>query len=137
MDVDDDATVIKADPIAMETKLPAATVLDDTIIEPDPIALNTEIPPVSVWLADNFSEYWFKDAHNESVSGADENSIRREILFAVCFLESYIFEWTRRLVDIEEISEYFPSKSLQNKDSTYRRWLRKVWSVIFPTMVLP
>ena len=41
--------------------------------------------------------------------GTDEHARRREIVFSVCFVESYLFEWTRDLVGPQEATDtYFP-----------------------------
>jgi hypothetical protein len=41
--------------------------------------------------------YWLDDLHDESQTSG-MHARRREILFAVCFAESYIFEWVRDVV---------------------------------------
>lgn len=48
----------------------------------------------------NWSERWFEDALAEArktpVSAQEHRDVlRREIVFAVCFVESYLFEWAR------------------------------------------
>jgi hypothetical protein len=65
---------------------------------------------VTFWLSDNFSKDWYEDSYHEATAGKDHHSTRREILFSTCFLESYIFEWARGLIQIEELDVYFPSK---------------------------
>jgi len=63
-----------------------------------------------VWAYYNFSHEWFDDALNEARNGRNYNARRREIIFAVCFAESYIFEWVRDEVirgDFDKINDYF------------------------------
>jgi hypothetical protein len=90
---------------------------------------------ITIWLSDNFSKDWYMDALEEAgrFGENDQNlisSIRREILFSICFLESYIFEWTRGLVQIEEIEDFFPSKQRFKDDPKYRRSLKDKWKNI-------
>lgn len=87
----------------------------------------TSYPP-TIWIAANFSPQWFEDALHEANFGTDVNSIRREIVFSSCFLESYIFEWARN-IDIGAINDYFPAKPrFKDKDDPrYRRTLKDKW----------
>lgn len=58
-----------------------------------------------------FAPDWFADALNEARRGDGASSRRREILFAVCFAESYIVEWVRDEVlerDFKRFTKYFP-----------------------------
>ncbi len=80
------------------------------IVELKTLELKSSIGDVSVWKSDNFSEDWYNDSLREAKTGSNPDSIRREILFSSCFLESYIFEWARGLIQIEELDVYFPSK---------------------------
>lgn len=61
----------------------------------------------TIWLSANFAPLWYLDALAETErSGPD--SRRREIVFAICLAESYLFEWARRLLpDIEEVFDLF------------------------------
>jgi len=85
---------------------------------------------VTPWKSDNFAEDWFRDALHEARAGKDHNAQRREIIFAVCFLESYIFEWVRRTVGIGAIDSYFPPKERFEDDPRYRRDLKKKWKEV-------
>lgn len=72
--------------------------------------------PTTIWLSASFSESWWRDAVREA-EGVDEHATRREIVFSICFLESYIFEWTRDL-GIDNVDICFPlgsSRSLKDK----------------------
>jgi len=97
------------------------------VISSGGIASQTTVGTPTVWLSDNFAEDWYRDALHESRNGTDHNAVRREILFAACFAETYIFEWTRRKLQIEEINDYFPPKPRFEKDPRYRRTLVEKW----------
>jgi hypothetical protein len=71
----------------------------------------------SIWVSANFSECWYRDALREALGHDAANSIRREIVFAASFLESYIFEWVRS-IRIDRTEQYFPTgnfRSLKDK----------------------
>lgn len=67
-----------------------------------------------------FAGDWFRDACSQSqASLGDLHARRREILFAVCCAESYLYEWTYALLGaqpnvpsrvVEAIDRYFPRK---------------------------
>jgi hypothetical protein len=81
------------------------------IIHPPSIPSAASLGAIKVWLTYSFAPEWFKDALNEARTGSDHHSRRREILFAVCCVESYLFEWTRDEVlnrNFDELEEYFP-----------------------------
>jgi len=65
---------------------------------------------VTLWRSATFAPRWFEDAKREAaVVGIDAR--RREILFAVCFAESYFLEWVRDEVlkrKFAALDEYFP-----------------------------
>jgi hypothetical protein len=68
-------------------------------------------PPKAV-IKQHFSEAWYRDACRETLSSRDKDARRREILFAVCFAETYLFEWVRD--DLltgghKDLTEYFPT----------------------------
>ena len=67
--------------------------------------------PATLWTSDNYAEDWYRDAVAAARSGGDHDARRREIIFAICFAESFIFEWARRKLKIKEIDEYFPPKN--------------------------
>jgi len=80
-----------------------------------------------VWTSDNFAQDWFVDATNEARNGKDYNARRREIILSTCFAESYLFEWVRRKVQIDELNDYFPPSPRFNDDPRYRRSLKDKW----------
>jgi hypothetical protein len=62
----------------------------------------------------SFADAWYADAEQQSTLPDDADARRREILFAVCFAETYLFEWARELLKVEtgsyreRIFEFFP-----------------------------
>src|SRR5919112_3743691 len=76
------------------------------------------IGELTVWLTYSFAPEWFEDALNEAKRGADHNARRREIVFAVCCAESYLFEWVRDEIIgksnmerlMKYLNKYFPPK---------------------------
>lgn len=100
-------------------------------IAPLPAAAVGSVGIPTVWQADNFAEDWFTDALAEAQRGAnDHQSRRRGIIFAVCFAESYIFEWGRRQLQIEEIGQYFPQERRFSRDPRYRRSVVEQWRAL-------
>ena len=73
--------------------------------------------PVRITLSSHWAQHWYEDALNELRTGGvtnDLNSKRREIIFAVCFVESYLLEWARDHVfvgdmeiKLDKIKKYF------------------------------
>jgi hypothetical protein len=69
-----------------------------------------------------FGSVWFADAMNEA-RDTDYNARRREILFAVCAAESYLFEWVRDDVlksRFREVTEYFPANRRRGVTGKWR-----------------
>ena len=65
-----------------------------------------------LWRAASWASSWFRDALAEARHAkGDLDARRREILFAVCSIESYLYEWTRGFVGPREVDEYFPPGS--------------------------
>lgn len=97
------------------------------IITPPLAEATASVGIPTVWLSDNFAQDWFADALLEARIGKDHNARRREIILAACFAESYIFEWVRRKVQIEELNDYFPPSPRFPDDPRYRRTLKDKW----------
>jgi hypothetical protein len=74
----------------------------------------------TIWQHANLSEPWYRDTVREA-QGKDADSTRREIVFAACFLESYIFEWTRSIA-FGGLNKYFPPSQ--------KRRLREKWKEV-------
>lgn len=80
----------------------------------------------------SFAQYWLADALQEG-EGKDFNSIRREIVFASSFLESYIFEWAQGqlsndaegLLDLFPLHKNLPSLTIKWKQTPQKIYVRK------------
>jgi hypothetical protein len=85
-----------------------------------------------IMLSSHWAQNWYEDALNEveaAKADRDINFVRREIIFAVCFAESYLLEWARDSVfkgNTDEktmlIKEYFRKRN----ESLTERWKRIV-----------
>jgi hypothetical protein len=81
------------------------------VISLDSLNLKASALTATVWNRYSFAPEWFKDALSEARTGQDHHSRRREILFAVCFVESYLFEWVRDEAlnrEFDQLNKYFP-----------------------------
>jgi hypothetical protein len=91
--------------------------------KPKNVTIKLETAPMTasvgsgtIWLSDPFAKEWFEDALHEARTGTDHNARRREIVFAVCFAESYLFEWVHDQVldrsdyqrSVTDLNQYFP-----------------------------
>lgn len=106
----------------------------DRQLEAEGPSFTCTIGEVKFWLGTSYSEFWYRDAVREA-QGSDEHAIRREIIFSVCFLESYIFEWTRDLLTShnykpDKVNDYFPPESRCKNDPRYRRGLKEKWKCV-------
>ena len=72
---------------------------DEQRIFPKGIPSAEQFGNITVWLTYNWAPEWLADAHmaaqTTTVAEDRKHSRRREILFAACFAESYLFEWVR------------------------------------------
>jgi hypothetical protein len=65
----------------------------------------------TLWLTASFARQWYEDALAEVRPDDTFQHRRREILFAVCAVESYLLEWVRDEVlsrDFTALETYFP-----------------------------
>jgi hypothetical protein len=89
-----------------------------------------------LWLAASFASSWFRDALVEAQrSKGDIDARRRGILFAVCFVESYLLEWTRDLVGPVISRSTFQSAewaSARGGNSSSKRWRSRLAGVHRP-----
>jgi hypothetical protein len=91
-------------------------------------AIPAEWLATSIVMAD-FARDWFDDARNEATKETAA-ARRREIVFAVCTLESYLLEWTRDIILsrhsaaelLGKLAKYFPNG--QTKPITHK------WKVV-------
>jgi len=93
----------------------------------DSLHLQASALTITSWNCCSFAPEWFKDALSEARTGQDHNSLRREIVFAVCFVESYLFEWVRDEVlnrDFNELRKYFPPKDHQGIRERWKKVIK-------------
>jgi len=89
---------------------------ENITIELGSIPMTASVGTGTIWLSYSFAKEWFEDALHEAQTGTDHNARRREIVFAVCFAESYLFEWIRdQVLDrndfqklVTDLNKYFP-----------------------------
>jgi|GEM_PF-1503401 hypothetical protein len=78
-----------------------------------------------------FAPDWLRDARSETMLLEDIDSRRREIVFAVCFIESYLFEWVRDDVlcrNYPEIEQYFDHRNV--KGQPIRLGITERWKTV-------
>ena len=95
------------------------------IIEIGQIEERGQVLPIIPWKSYSFAPEWYADAIAEADKDEDHNSVRREIIFAVCCAESYLFEWVRDEVlhlKFDDLPTYFPYKD--------RRGIRDRWKEV-------
>jgi hypothetical protein len=86
------------------------------VIQPfaaDEIRVNADESQVELWMAGNYAAEWFKNAKQQSLfdDDLDEMAKPREIVFAVCAIESYLVEWVRDEIlnsNYQRLRHYFP-----------------------------
>jgi len=102
-------------------------------ITPSPATFQGAGQDPKIYKSDSFAEEWFHDALREAGIDKDLQARRREIIFASCFAESYIFEWTRQKIQIEEIDHHFPPSPL----STLKDKWKSIPKKLFETRKIP
>jgi hypothetical protein len=76
-------------------------------------------------LTSSFARAWWEDARKEAVSSQGEGAKRREILFAVCYAESYLLEWVRDEAlggDIAKLDRFLDEYEYEKKGSLLDKW---------------
>ena len=77
---------------------------------------------LTLWVTYSFAPEWFNDAKAEVNTPPTPASRRREILFAVCFAETYLYEWVRDQAlqrDFSRLADFFP---IQDRRGIRERW---------------
>jgi hypothetical protein len=83
----------------------------DILLKVDSARHEHKVDSVELWEMASFAKEWFEDAKRESKTGKDVGARRREVLFSVCCVESYLLEWVRDEVlnqDLKGVTRYFP-----------------------------
>ena len=76
----------------------------------------------TLWLSSTFAPNWFEDATQEAKNEQGRSGLRREIIFAVCAVESYLVEWARDQVlggKLKRLARYLPS---DDRRGIWQRW---------------
>jgi hypothetical protein len=89
--------------------------------QPPIVAINVGEPvavdfsgSLELWKYGTHARSWFADAQKQAALKDDQDARRREIVFAVCAVESYLLEWARDSVlkgDFRRLNHYFPADS--------------------------
>jgi len=83
-----------------------------------------------LWAWSAYAAFWFKDALHEAKLD-DPDARRREIVFAVCVAESYLFEWVQGKVlcyDFSQINRYFPPRKHRNVTERWKEVLSELFN---------
>lgn len=82
----------------------------DQTIAAHSIVSAEKIGSVQFWHTASFKYQWLRDTLLESeIDGLDHR--RKEVIFAVCFLETFLYEWVREDIlknDYRELATFFP-----------------------------
>ena len=110
--------------------------MPDHVIKVGTGGMNIDAPQAKLWLTSPFAREWYADALREARDRDGRHPRRREIVFAVCCVESYLVEWVLIEVlnrDFDQLAEYFPGKRKPDPDgrtgglyARFKRFLRCV-----------
>lgn len=68
----------------------------DYVLEAEPGHYQFEVHSATAYITQDYAPDWWEDALKSVPDGAgDAGAMRRQIVFAVCALESWFFEWVR------------------------------------------
>ena len=79
----------------------------------DQVSVGDVVERLTLWKFASFSKDWFGDALREAGDMNSMDARRREIVFAVCIAENYLFEWVRDDVlhrEFRLVDHYFPAE---------------------------
>jgi len=100
-------------------------------ITPNTGAIQSAQGQVEAWRASVFAPAWLEDTAKEAQQDG-RDARRREVVFAVCFTESYLYEMVRDQVlpgQPREITRYFPVTKEERKPGIKKR-CRKVFTAL-------
>ena len=98
-------------------------------VTPDLVAIHLSVGEPTVWQSRSYAPAWFSDARREAHSDEGGQARRREIVFAVCFVESYLFEWVRDEVlksDFRRVDKYFPQHDSRGIRQRWKETLKNL-----------
>lgn len=82
----------------------------DQIIKANSIPPSSKVEAPQFWHTASFMFPWLRDAYLESIEEGREHR-RKEVIFAVCFFETFLFEWVRDDIlknDYQALFDFFP-----------------------------
>ena len=100
-------------------------------LEADDVEIYSEVSAPTLSVAANYAEDWYADALAEVNDSENKKNKRREIVFAVCFLESYIYEWVRNY-GTNYLAKYFTDTAKNFDGEFYTNGLKNKWKYIPP-----
>ena len=110
--------------------------MPDHVVKAGTRGMNMDAPEAKLWLTSPFAREWYADALREARDRDGRHPRRREIVFAVCCVESYLVEWVLIEVlnrDFDQLAECFPGKKKPDPDGRtgglferFKRFLRCV-----------
>jgi len=92
-------------------------------LEARDLTVTPEVGKPTLLTAANLAKEWFADMVREAERQTEDDigAIRREIVFAACFMESYIFEWARDVAGMDKVVEHFRLKK-DDYETVKDRW---------------
>ena len=100
-------------------------------LEADNVETHSEVSTPTLSVAANYAEDWYSDALAEVNDSANRKNKRREIVFAACFLESYIYEWVRNY-GTDFLAKYFSDTAKNIDGEYYTKGLKNKWKYMPP-----
>ena len=81
---------------------------------------------VTLWLTQKFAELWFLDAKREAADYSFD-ARRREIIFAVATVESYLLEWVLEMVGPQKLDDYLPALDRRGIKERWKEVVKKLY----------
>lgn len=107
----------------------------DFRIQPESGNYSLQGQQVELWKYGTYAHAWFADTTREASLGSDQAQLR-EIIFAVCTVESYLFEWVRDEAlqhDFKRLNRYFPPGL---RIGIEERWWRVI-NLLYEDKIIP
>ena len=109
-------------------------VSEDVSVELESASLDMFVESLTEWQSASFAPDWFRDAQNEAKRVGDPSARRREILFATCYAESYLYEWVRdKVLDSSDFNKltrdltvYFPNDDKRGVRDQWKELLKNL-----------
>jgi hypothetical protein len=95
----------------------------------DPVIAGSSVTTTKLWITASFSKAWFDDALHAAQEGQSRDNKRKEIVFAVCFTESYLYEFVRDHIlkgQYDKLIKFFPVDDRRGIRERWKEVLRKL-----------